>query len=157
MEFLEKFGLLAVGLVLALIAINWFLVAVAPIKTKKEKWIVNLGFAVILLLLVITNSPLIPENPWQRAILLITIAIVMLMEIFKKKGVEVYQRRGGFDRRLRVLSGGLSAMSGASPNKSFKPLAYGSLGHSALRTCSGMASPLFPEQALRAECRLTWR
>ncbi len=85
MEFLEKFGLLAVGLVLALIAIYWFLVAMAPIKTKKEKWIVNLGFAVILLLLVITSSPLIPENPWQRAILLITIAIVMLMEIFKKR------------------------------------------------------------------------
>ncbi len=32
-----------------------------------------------------------------------------------------------------------------------------SLGHSALRTCSGMASPFSPKQALRAECRLTWR
>ncbi len=32
-----------------------------------------------------------------------------------------------------------------------------SLGHSALRTCSGMASPCSPEQALHAECRLTGR
>ncbi len=32
-----------------------------------------------------------------------------------------------------------------------------SLGHSALRTCSGLASPLSPEQALHAECRLPWR
>ncbi len=32
-----------------------------------------------------------------------------------------------------------------------------SLGHSALRTCSGLASPFSPEQALHAECRLTWR
>ncbi len=32
-----------------------------------------------------------------------------------------------------------------------------SLGHSALRTCSGMPSALFPEQELHAECRLTGR
>ncbi len=32
-----------------------------------------------------------------------------------------------------------------------------SLGHSALRTCSGMPSALFPEQALHAECRLPGR
>ncbi len=32
-----------------------------------------------------------------------------------------------------------------------------SLGRSALRTCSGMASPLFPEQALRAKRRLPRR
>ncbi len=32
-----------------------------------------------------------------------------------------------------------------------------SLGHSALRTCSGVASPFSPEQALHAECRLTGR
>ena len=43
-----------------------------------------------------------------------------------------------------------------TPNKAVKPLAS-SLGHSALRTCSGMASPFFPEQALRAECRLPGR
>ena len=42
-------------------------------------------------------------------------------------------------------------------NKAVKPFACGSLGHSALRTCSGMASPLFPDQALRAECRLPGR
>ena len=42
-------------------------------------------------------------------------------------------------------------------NKSVKPLACGSLGHSVLRTCSGMASPLLPEQALRTECRLPGR
>jgi hypothetical protein len=42
-------------------------------------------------------------------------------------------------------------------NKSVKPLACGSLGHSVLRTCSGMASPLLPEQALRTECRLPRR
>ncbi len=29
--------------------------------------------------------------------------------------------------------------------------------HSALRTCSGLASPLSPDQALRAECRLPGR
>ena len=32
-----------------------------------------------------------------------------------------------------------------------------SLGHSALRACSGMASPLLPEQPLRAERRLPGR
>ena len=47
--------------------------------------------------------------------------------------------------------------STAWPNKSVKPFACGSLGHSALRTCSGMASPLLPELALRAECRLPGR
>ena len=41
-------------------------------------------------------------------------------------------------------------------NKSVKPLAS-SLGRSALRTCSGMASPLLPEQALHAERRLPGR
>jgi len=42
-------------------------------------------------------------------------------------------------------------------NKSVKPFACGSLGHSALRARSGMASPLLPEQPLRAECRLPGR
>ena len=32
-----------------------------------------------------------------------------------------------------------------------------SLGHSALRACSGMASPLLPEQPLHAERRLPER
>ncbi len=32
-----------------------------------------------------------------------------------------------------------------------------SLGHSALRTCSGLASPFSPDQALHAECRLPGR
>ncbi len=32
-----------------------------------------------------------------------------------------------------------------------------SLGRLALRTCSGMASPLFPDQALRAKRRLPGR
>lgn len=41
-------------------------------------------------------------------------------------------------------------------NKAFKPLAS-SLGHSALRACSGMASPFLPEQSLHAERRLTRR
>ena len=44
-----------------------------------------------------------------------------------------------------------------SPNKAVKPLAYGSLGRSALRACSGMASPLLPDQSLHAERRLPWR
>ena len=42
-------------------------------------------------------------------------------------------------------------------NKVVKSFACGSLGRSALRTCSGMGSPLFPEQALLAERRLPWR
>jgi len=42
-------------------------------------------------------------------------------------------------------------------NKAVKPFACGSLGHSALRACSGMASPFFPDQALHAECRLPRR
>ena len=44
-----------------------------------------------------------------------------------------------------------------SPNNSVKPFACGSLGRSALRACSGMASPLLPEQVLRAERRLPGR
>ena len=44
-----------------------------------------------------------------------------------------------------------------TPNKSVKPFACGSLGHSVLRTRSAMASPLLPEQALRTECRLPRR
>ena len=43
------------------------------------------------------------------------------------------------------------------PNKSVKPFACGSLGRSALRACSGMASPLLPEQPLHAERRLPGR
>jgi hypothetical protein len=42
-------------------------------------------------------------------------------------------------------------------NKTVKPFACGSLGRSALRACSGMASPLLPELALHAERRLPWR
>ena len=42
-------------------------------------------------------------------------------------------------------------------NKAVKPFACGSLGRSALRACSGMASPLLPEQSLHAERRLPWR
>ena len=42
-------------------------------------------------------------------------------------------------------------------NKAVKPFACGSLGRSALRACSGMASPFFPEQPLHAERRLPWR
>ncbi len=85
MEFLEKFALLGFGLVLVLVAVYWFLVALAPIKTKKEKWIANLGFGVILLVLFTTGSPIIPENPWQRAILLITIVVIVLAETFKAR------------------------------------------------------------------------
>lgn len=43
-----------------------------------------------------------------------------------------------------------------SHNKAVKPLA-GSLGRSALRTCSGMAAPLLPVQVLHAERRLPRR
>ena len=43
-----------------------------------------------------------------------------------------------------------------APNKAVKPLAS-SLGRSALRACSGMASPLLPEQSLHAERRLPGR
>jgi hypothetical protein len=41
--------------------------------------------------------------------------------------------------------------------KSVKPFACGSLGRSALRACSGMASPFLPEQSLHAERRLPGR
>ncbi len=44
-----------------------------------------------------------------------------------------------------------------SPNKAVKPFACGSLGRSALRTCSGMVSPFLPDQALHAERRLPGR
>ena len=44
-----------------------------------------------------------------------------------------------------------------SPNKVVKSFACGSLGRSALRVCSGMASPLLPDQSLRAERRLPRR
>ena len=42
-------------------------------------------------------------------------------------------------------------------NKAVKPFACGSLGRSALRTCSGMASPFLPEHSLHTERRLPWR
>ena len=44
----------------------------------------------------------------------------------------------------------------ATANKAVKPLAS-SLGRSALRACSGMASPLLPEHSLHAERRLPRR
>ncbi len=44
----------------------------------------------------------------------------------------------------------------AAPNKAVKPLAS-SLGRSALRACSGMASPCLPDQPLHAERRLPGR
>jgi hypothetical protein len=50
----------------------------------------------------------------------------------------------------------LQTMSLKGPNK-LKPFACGSLGRSALRTRSGMAAPLLPEQLLHAERRLPWR
>jgi len=49
------------------------------------------------------------------------------------------------------------SMATLAPNKAVKPFACGSLGRSALRTCSGMASPFLPEQALHAERRLPGR
>jgi hypothetical protein len=51
----------------------------------------------------------------------------------------------------------LQTMSLKGPNKAVKPFACGSLGRSSLRTRSGMAAPLLPEQLLHAECRLPWR
>ena len=51
----------------------------------------------------------------------------------------------------------LQTMSLKGPNKAVKPFAHGSLGHSALRARSGMASPLIPEQVLHAGRRLPWR
>ena len=53
--------------------------------------------------------------------------------------------------------GAVVCRASQKPNKAVKPFACGSLGHSTLRTCSGMGSPLFPEQALRAERRLPGR
>ena len=47
--------------------------------------------------------------------------------------------------------------SGEGSNKAVKPFACGSLGHSALRACSRMATPLLRDQALHAECRLPGR
>ena len=64
----------------------------------------------------------------------------------------------GFKSHWRVGSiGSAFTVVPGSPNKSVKVFACGSLGRSALRTCSGMASPLFPEQALHAERRLPGR
>jgi len=48
-------------------------------------------------------------------------------------------------------------LSKEKANKAVKPFACGSLGRSALRACSGMASPLLPDQSLHAERRLPWR
>ena len=48
-------------------------------------------------------------------------------------------------------------MSKKMPNNSVKPFACGSLGRSALRACSRMASPLLRDQPLRAERRLPGR
>ena len=42
-------------------------------------------------------------------------------------------------------------------NNAVKPFACGSLGRSALRACSGMASPLLPDQSLHTERCLPWR
>jgi len=42
-------------------------------------------------------------------------------------------------------------------NKSVKAFACGSLGRSALRACSGMASTLLPDQPIRAERHLPGR
>ncbi len=42
-------------------------------------------------------------------------------------------------------------------NKAVKPFACGSLGRSALRACSGTASPFLPEHSLHAERRLPGR
>ena len=64
----------------------------------------------------------------------------------------------GFSNHRRVGSlGSVSKVISGSPNKSVKPFACGSLGRSALRACSGLASPFLPEQALHAERRLPWR
>jgi len=54
------------------------------------------------------------------------------------------------------LACGVSALRRAS-NKVVKSFACGSLGRSALRACSGMASPFLPDQSLHAERRLPWR
>ena len=43
------------------------------------------------------------------------------------------------------------------PNKTIKPIVCDTLGSSALRAYSGMASLLFPEQALSIEFRLPGR
>lgn len=44
-----------------------------------------------------------------------------------------------------------------APNKAVKPFACGLIGRSALRACSGMASPFLPDQSLHAERRLPGR
>ena len=78
-------------------------------------------------------------------------------------GPQIGASSKGLEKALGILGpGGLRYRVGmfislAKPNKSVKPLACGSLGHSVLRTCSGMASPLLPKQALRTECRLPRR
>ena len=71
----------------------------------------------------------------------------------------VWQAGQGMISERMFASSGFEALYKVRqpPNKSVKPLACGSLGHSVLRTCSGMASPLLPEQALHTECRLPRR
>ena len=41
-------------------------------------------------------------------------------------------------------------------NQRIKNVRYRSLGRPVLRALLRMASPLFPDQSLRAECRLPW-
>ena len=44
-----------------------------------------------------------------------------------------------------------------SPLRNWRWVLASSLGHLALRACSGMASPFLPDQSLHAECRLPGR
>ena len=53
--------------------------------------------------------------------------------------------------------GAVVCLASQKPNKAVKPFACGSLGRPALRACSGMASPLLPDQALHTERRLPGR
>ena len=53
--------------------------------------------------------------------------------------------------------GAVVCRASQKPNKAVKPFACGSLGRSALRACSRMASPFLRDQTLRAERRLPGR
>ena len=70
---------------------------------------------------------------------------------------EKLAKSGSADRCLARPEGAVVCGASQKPNKAVKPFACGSLGRSALRTCSGMAAPFCPEQALHAERRLPGR
>ena len=82
------------------------------------------------------------ELPERRVLLAVLAALGSLV------------RPGGL---VEVVGRNMSWLRTSTHNKAVKPFACGSLGRSALRACSGMASPFLPDQSLRTERRLPGR